>query len=95
MKWTDEHQQIFQLFKNVLIPPVLANFIENRETVISSDASRHGVDGVFPQYQEDVKPVAYVTRRLRDKAGWSVTECFVNCVLKYDLHDNLFQTFSI
>lgn len=48
LRWADEEQVAFQKFNKALTPPVLANFCENKDTIISCNASTQSIGGVFP-----------------------------------------------
>ena len=65
--WGEPQQSSFDRVKEALIvSPVLALFNPNLETILSADASSHGLGAVLMQRQEsgEVKPVAYVSRAM-------------------------------
>lgn len=64
--------QTFQWLKVALTTlPLLGNFSEERETVVSYDVSRHGRCGFLSQYQNDgtFRPIVYLSRWLRHTEG--------------------------
>ena len=65
--WGDPQIQAFQDIKQALTSsPVLSLFDPNRETVVSTDASSHGLGAVLLQKQPDgeFKPISYISRSL-------------------------------
>ena len=65
--WGEPQQSSFDRVKEALIvSPVLALFNPNLETILSADASSHGLGAVLMQRQEsgEVKPVSYVSRAM-------------------------------
>ena len=65
--WGEPQQSSFDRIKEaVIVNPVLALFDTNLETILSADASSHGLGAVLLQRQEsgEVKPVAYVSRAM-------------------------------
>ena len=65
--WGDPQIQAFQDIKQALTSsPVLSLFDPNRETVVSADASSHGMGAVLLQKQPDgeFKLISYIPRSL-------------------------------
>ncbi len=65
--WGEPQQKSFEATKDILTTsPVLAVFYPNRETVLSADASSHGLGAVLLQVQPGGvrKPVAYISRSM-------------------------------
>ncbi|XP_015124154.1 uncharacterized protein K02A2.6-like [Diachasma alloeum] len=65
--WNETHQHAFSELKNKLISaPILNHFDDEREIVVSADASPTGIGGVLAVIGEDNKehPVAYFSRTL-------------------------------
>ncbi|KAF0703802.1 Uncharacterized protein FWK35_00034789, partial [Aphis craccivora] len=68
IKWTNEHQSVFEDFKIKLTsPPLLRNFNPKLNIIIWTDASKIGIAGTLLQedYEDEtLLPVAYVSRRI-------------------------------
>ena len=65
--WGQQQQEAFERIKLLLTSaPVLALYDPNKETILSADASSHGIGAVLLQRQEngERKPVAYKSRAL-------------------------------
>ena len=65
--WGEPQQSSFNRIKEALtVNPILALYDPNLETILSADASSHGLGAVLLQRQEsgEVKPVAYVSRAM-------------------------------
>ncbi len=70
--WGEPQRCAFERIKEVLISsPVLALFDANLETILSADASSHGLGAVLLQKQKcgDLKPVAYISRSMNPTEG--------------------------
>ena len=65
--WGRSQRQAFEDVKQALVvSPVLSLFDQNSDTIVSADASSHGLGAVLLQKQpgEEWKPVSYISRSL-------------------------------
>ena len=85
-KWTEERGNDFKKVKETLAElPCLTHYSPNRENIITTDASKHGLGAILWQTQPDGnrKPIQYASRYLNDaekRYSTNELELFSGCM---------------